>query len=438
MPMLQCGLSLNSAKQNNGSIRPTTAFLQHPPDHPPDMTIPPLSSRGNIRPSTMPQSPSPALQAAHLGAGRQRRLPGNGMQLPPRAAPRMADDPFAARPGPAHPAPPRSVAHPPGDIDLAQVDLGQALACVDLPAAPAKGGGHASISPAVLERMRREVLECMRALSGHAYTEDSSRIPAVGGLVFESTWSTPALRCWQGATQDAEVLVLAFSGTRMDDRKDLLCDFSSQWTRPHRNPFGDHLPALGAVGMGWQDRWHEEARASRAGGRTLRSLLATSAADARDAGRMLSVSVTGHSLGAAVGILAGVDIANFLRHKEIDGQVSTYAFNPPRIAPDGIEGRFQEALELRLGSNPGMRFALRQFVREQDPIQSMPLGMRHPAWSHLQGSRVHRTDLAHAMIATCADRPASRWNPAANHDLSPWKQAIGQGMSASELRALFD
>ncbi|AVS81311.1 lipase [Paracidovorax avenae] len=360
------------------------------------------------------------------------------MHLPTRAAPRLAvHGPLAARPGPAHPPPPRNVAHPPGGIDLAQVDLGRALACVDLPTAPVEGGGHVSISPAALERMRREVLACMRALSGHAYTEDASRIPSVGGLGFESAWSTPALRCWKGATQDAEVLVLAFSGTRMDDRKDLLCDFSSQWTRPHRNPFGDHLPALEAVGMGWQDRWHEEARASRAEGRSLRSLLAASAADARNVGRLLSVSVTGHSLGAAVGILAGVDIANFLRHREIDGQVSTYAFNPPRIAPDGIEGRFKEALELRLGSGPGMRFALRQFVREQDPIQSMPLGMPHPAWSHPQGSRVARMDLAHAVIATCTDRPASRWNPAVNHDLSPWKEAIGRGMSGSELRSLF-
>ncbi|WP_225977918.1 lipase family protein [Paracidovorax avenae] len=129
------------------------------------------------------------------------------------------------------------------------------------------------------------------------------------------------------------------------------------------------------------------------------------------AGRLLSVSVTGHSLGAAVGILAGVDIANFLRHKEIDGQVSTYAFTPPRIAPEGIEGRFQEALELRLASNPGMRFALRQFVRKQDPIQPMPLGMHHPAWSHPQGSRVDRMDLAHAMIATCTDRPPAAGIP---------------------------
>ncbi|AVS70744.1 hypothetical protein C8247_10130 [Paracidovorax avenae] len=262
------------------------------------------------------------------------------MHLPTRAAPRLAvHGPLAARPGPAHPAPPRNVAHPPGGIDLTQVDLGRALACVDLPTAPVEGGGH--------------------------------------------------------------------------------------------------VPALGAVGMGWKDRWHEEARASRAEGRTLRSLLAASAADARNAGRLLSVSVTGHSLGAAVGILAGVDIANFLRHKEIDGQVSTYAFNPPRIAPDGIERRFKEALELRLGSSPGMRFALRQFVREQDPIQSMPLGMRHPAWSHPQGSRVARMDLAHAVIATCTDRPASRWNPAVNHDLSPWKEAIGRDMSGGELRSLF-
>ncbi|MGP3505883.1 XopAP family type III secretion system effector [Paracidovorax citrulli] len=387
----------------------------------------------------MPRSLSPALQAAAPGAGRQRRLPENGIHLPPRAAPRTAaDDLLATRPGPAHPAPPRNVAHPPGGIDLAQVDLGQALACVDLPTVRAEGAsGRASPSPAALERMRREVLECMRALSGHAYTEDPGRIPSVGGLGFEPAWSTPALRCWKGATQEAEVLVLAFSGTRMDDRKDLLCDLSSQWSRPHRNPFGEHLPTLGAVGMGWQDRWHEEARTSRADGRTLRSLLTTSAAEARNTGRMLSISVTGHSLGAAVGILAGVDIANFLRHREIDGQVSTYAFNPPRIAPDGIEGRFQEALELRLGSNPGMRFALRQFVREQDPIQSMPLHMHHPAWPHPQGSRVQRTDLAHGMIATCTDRPASRWNPAVNHDLSPWQEAIGGGMSRSELRSLF-
>ncbi len=346
--------------------------------------------------------------------------------------------PVDARRRPGLPIPPRSAAGPPGGVDIAQVDLARALVCVDLPpAGTADAGRRASISPAALERMRREVLECMRVFCGHTYTEDAGCIPPVAGLDFAPEWSTPALRCWKSATQEAQVLVLAFTGTRMDDRRDLLCDASSQWTRPHRNPFGEHFPSLGPVGTGWQDRWDTEARASRAERRTLRTLLTTSAAEARTAGRVLSVSVTGHSLGAAVGILAGLDIANFLRHKDVDGQVSMYAFNPPRIAAPGIEMRFQEALELRLGGHPGMRFALRQFVREQDPIQSMPLRMSHPGWPQPQGDRMQCTDLAHATITTYTDQPFSRWNPAANHDLEPWKEAIGHGMSPSDLRALF-
>lgn len=334
--------------------------------------------------------------------------------------------------------PARSAARLPGGIDVARVDLGRALVCVDLPPAHAADAGRrASISPAALERMQREVLECMRAFSGHAYTENPGRIPSVAGLGFAPDWSTPALRCWKGATQEAEVLVLAFSGTRMHDRRDLFCDVSSQWTRQHRNPFGDHFPSLGPVGMGWQDRWDTEARASRVEGRTLRALLTASAAEARTTGRMLSVSVTGHSLGAAVGIVAGVDIANLLRHKDVDGQVSIYSFNPPRIAPSGIEMRFKEALELRLGGHAGLRFALRQFVREQDAIQSMPLRMHHPEWPQPQGSRMHCTDLDHATITTCTEPACSRWNPAANHDLEPWREAIVHGMSQSDLRTLF-
>ncbi|WP_415842262.1 XopAP family type III secretion system effector, partial [Paracidovorax anthurii] len=329
-------------------------------------------------------------------------------------------------------------------IDPARVDLGRALVHVDLPARPAGAARlqRGAPAPQSLDRMRREVLECMRACAGHAYTVDPREIPAVGGLAFDEAWSTPSLRCWRGGHPEATALVLAFSGTRMDDRKDLLCDLSSQWSLPHANPLGQDLPSLGTVGMGWQERWRSEARTLRADGFLLAALLSAQAAEARDAGRLLSVSVVGHSLGAVVATLAGADIASFLRRHGAAGQVSAYAFNPPRLGPAGIGDRYREALES--GEAPEMRFALRQLARQGDPIQSMPFNMHHPGWAARAGTTT--TDRAPpadadaergAHLATYTDRLSSPWNPAENHELPPWESSILGDISERELRSLF-
>lgn len=213
-------------------------------------------------------------------------------------------------------------------IDPVRVDLASALRQVDLTpglARPRPGTGN-------LDARRREVLECMRACAGEAYTADLGKVSDVGQLRFAAEMSSPTLKCWESASRhDVQAVVVAFSGTRMEEADDLLCDLKSQMAHPHINPLDRRLPQLGHVGAGWQERWQAEALARRGDGQHMAEILAGYAAAARERRQPLSVSVVGHSLGAVVATLASFDIANFLGTSGAHGKVSTYAFNPPRL-----------------------------------------------------------------------------------------------------------
>ncbi|SBV50877.1 hypothetical protein XBLMG947_1659 [Xanthomonas bromi] len=312
----------------------------------------------------------------------------------------------------------------------------------DLAAAIAQVYGALAQSPGQdpqWEMHCRVVLECMRACAGEAYTADLAAVADIGGLHLDAPMSTPRLKLWEGATDDAIVVVLGFSGTRLD-ANDLLCNMKSQIAQPHVNMLDVRLPTLGNVGAGWQEWWQSEAQLPRTDGAVMKDVLTRYADRARDSGKALSISLTGHSLGAAACTVAGFDIAHFLRADGVSGDVSVYAFNPPRLGQAGIERLYVDTLQ---SEHSALRFTLRQFARALDPIQSTPLFMHHPHWDHDSDADAdaERAGSASgdrfAQFVTSIDQPASRINLADNHELTLWRPYFLSTIQQAELQRIF-
>lgn len=287
-------------------------------------------------------------------------------------------------------------------IDAAQIDLVELIEHIERPD---------DLSPASLDGRRRALLECMRALAGEAYTEDFQRTAPIGQLNLCADRCTPALKLWEAApAEHTAALVLGFSGTRMTDSADLLCDLKGQIPELHGNPLHESLPPLGHVGAGWQERWCDEATKLR-GGERLDGILAKYADAANREGKMLSLSVVGHSLGGVVAALAGFDIATFLRDRGTQGRVSVYSFNPPRLGVKGTAQAYRRILEDERFDKGALGFTLLQFTRELDPIQSLPFFMEHPDWAPPAGSahRSSRRERAYSIALRRRDGSAQSW-----------------------------
>ncbi len=337
---------------------------------------------------------------------------------------------------------PRSVAAnatPSSGARLLQID---AQTC-DLAAAIAQVDGTVAQSPGQDGQWEMHccvVLECMRACASEAYTADLAAVADIGGLHLDAPMSTPRLKLWEGATDEAIVVVLGCSGTRLDAADDVLCDLKSQIARPHVNLLDERLPTLGNVGAGWQEWWQSEAQLPRTDGAVMKDVLTRYADRARGSGKALSISLTGHSLGAAVATVAGFDIAHFLRADGVSGNVSVYAFNPPRLGQAGIETVYMETLKSK---DSALRFALRQFVRALDPVQSTPLFMHHPHWHHDSDAAAAAERAGNgcgdrfAQFVTSIDQAASRINLADNDELTLWRPYFLSKIQPAELRRIF-
>lgn len=380
-------------------------------------------SGANLRPAAAPSethaqsAPASVATPAHGGhagvfAG-LRAAPGRPVRPSPR--PVLA----CATPSPADHVP---------DIDTALVDLAGAIAQVDFESS--RTAGHRP----QLELQRHVVLECMRTCAGEAYTSDLAAVPDIGKLRFDAGRSSPRLKLWEGSSDDVLTVVLGFSGTRMEEVDDLLCDVKSQLSRQHVNMLDERLPTLGQVAVGWQDWWHAEARQPRGAGDGMKEVLARYADIARESGKALSISLSGHSLGAAAATLAGFDIAHFLRATGGNGKVSVYAFNPPRMGPKGIEIQYMNTLK---SEQSPLRFSLRQFTRALDPIQSTPLFMHHPHWNHDAGRGAAGED-GSAQFVTCTAPAANNVNLAVNHDLALWRDYFASNFGKAELQTIFE
>ncbi|MDA8446689.1 XopAP family type III secretion system effector [Paracidovorax valerianellae] len=315
-------------------------------------------------------------------------------------------------------------------IDTKSVDLAEAVWRVDLPHTI---GAARRLRAGATEALQRAVLESMLDFAGQAYTVAPDEVTGRSGMRFAADKSSLATKCWESVEHpNVLAVVLGFAGTRMDDPDDLMCDLKSQIPRAHSNPLSADLPNLGPVGSGWQERWQAEALAPRPNGQCLADLLIQYADMARQSGKTLSISVVGHSLGAAVATLASFDIAHFLDANGACGKVSTYAFNPPRLGTGSVVEQYAAP-----SANGGMAFTLRQFTRALDPIQSVPMFMHHPGWVDSSQPGTHCVE-SNSQVVTYQDRWADRLNLSANHELPRWEPVIASSMRNSDLGKIFN
>ncbi|AUJ11194.1 lipase [Xanthomonas oryzae pv. oryzae] len=317
-------------------------------------------------------------------------------------------------------------------IDAQTCDLASAIAQLD------GAWAQSSRQDEQWEMHCRVVLECMRACAGESYMADLGTVADIGGLHLDVPMSTPRLKLWEGVTDDAIVVVLGFCGTRFDATNDLMCDIKSQIARPHINILDERLPTLGKVGAGWQEWWQSEAQLLRAEGAVMKDVLTHYSTLARDSGKALSMSLTGHSLGAAAATVAGFDIAHFLRAAGVCGKVSVYSFNPPRLGQSGAGELYMNSLRSTYSE---LRFTLRQFTRTLDPVQSTPLFMHHLHWDHDRAAADKRAASISgdrfAQFVTITDQAASTMNLADNHELRLWRNYFLSMIDQAELQRIF-
>ncbi|WP_428848905.1 XopAP family type III secretion system effector [Xanthomonas phaseoli] len=316
-------------------------------------------------------------------------------------------------------------------VDTQVCDLVSAIAQVD----------HASAQPhgqdPQWEMRCRTVLESMRACAGESYKGDPATVADIDGLHLNVPMSTRRLKLWERETDDVIVVVLGFSGTCLDATDDLLCDMKSLIAQVHVNVFDERLPTLGKVGAGWQEWWQSEAQLPRADGTVMKDVLKRYTNRARESGKALSMSLTGHSLGAAAATVAGFDITHFLRAAGAPGKISIYSFNPPRLGPASADKHYMQSLRSKYSE---LRFTLRQFTRALDPIQSVPFFMHHPHWDH-PGAADERAGSTSgdrfAQFITVTDGPASTVNLADNHELTLWRPYFLSKIEPADLQRIF-
>ncbi|WP_429001965.1 XopAP family type III secretion system effector [Xanthomonas euvesicatoria] len=316
-------------------------------------------------------------------------------------------------------------------VDTQACDLVSAIAQVDRASAQPHG------QDPQWEMRCRTVLESMRACAGESYKGDPATVADIDGLHLNVPMSTRRLKLWERETDDVIVAVLGFSGTCLNATDDLLCDMKSQIAQVHVNVFDERLPTLGRVGAGWQEWWQSEAQLPRADGTVMKDVLKRYTNRARESGKALSMSLTGHSLGAAAATLAGFDITHFLRAAGAPGKISIYSFNPPRLGPAGADTHYMQSLR---SNDSELRFTLRQFTRALDPIQSVPFFMHHPHWDH-PGAADERAGSTSgdrfAQFITVTDGPASTVNLADNHELTLWRSYFLSKIEPGDLQRIF-
>lgn len=235
-----------------------------------------------------------------------------------------------------------------------------------------------------------------------------------------------------------QLLLFAFAGTRGANAGDILRDLQSQMPRWHKNPLDNGLPQLGYIGSGWDSRWYYQAA-------KVKGILDWYINDAKNHGKALRVYVVGHSLGAVTATVAGYDIAQYLKGKQLSSHGTfVYSFNAPRLGANGsARTQYQAAL---FGSNcPAegneLCLLLRQFTRNLDAVQSVPLDMAHPVWdvggstcSFNVGDPDRRRSIGYCtQIHTAA---LSYSNPFGNHYLAGWDNQI-RGLPDETVNRMF-
>jgi hypothetical protein len=189
--------------------------------------------------------------------------------------------------------------------------------------------------------------------------------------IFESA-TDPATVTTYFDTSSAIVtrVIIAFRGTvhpsfgsPFSNWTDIGVDVWSQFVKvKHKNPLLDTKSA-GRVGAGWALRWSNIATMRN---NELKRLMEDVVAYSRT--HHMEINIVGHSLGAVVAELAGLDIEEFLHRNTTNYEVNVVAFNPPKLGSVGLVEEYRNRLKQR-----PKQFRISVFTREGDIVDDVPV-----------------------------------------------------------------
>ncbi|MEZ4309283.1 MAG: hypothetical protein R3F14_14700 [Polyangiaceae bacterium] len=314
---------------------------------------------------------------------------------------------------------------------------------------------NAALDTATLGQAR-DGLQCLRRFMRAAYEDNPAQ--SICHLSLQTGYSNAQVKLYTGVDDDQKTrrIVLTFRGSVLD-AGDWILDVKSTATKQHNNPLTNDSLALGGgkAGSGWVDRWVNQAKLPREGGKTLVNRLKELAADAKSKQQKLVTYVTGHSLGAATADVASYDIAEWQKTLAFAQEVVAVPFNPPRFGRELARETYQDALKSSCSAPTSGKLCLTRWAmtRALDGVQSLPPSatpglLDQIVWQQSTtepGRRKMGLDKnAATTLPYCPQfyAPAATKNPVkvagfVNHYSTYWEGDIATKLSDSHLACLF-
>jgi Lipase (class 3) len=288
-------------------------------------------------------------------------------------------------------------------------------------------------------------LQCLTALMQNTYA--STRQANICGVDLESDYSDEYVALYSGVDHGDPAnpvktrrVVLAFTGTHK--ASDWIRNIESQIAVYlfHTNPMTGRY-TTGSISGGWTDRWYNQATQSRYHLKvpvgTVASRMKEHVRLAKGAGEQIVFYVTGHSLGAAVGDVAGYDIASWLSEDTIKQEVVVATFDMPRYGYEGIRGQYQDRLA-NACSEPSASIPVAKPFSTYDQIY-WNTSVAEPNERQVYTGRWPFRQIRTLAYCPQFNAPAITWNPLKavdNHDYKHWTTDVNN-LSSEHLLCMF-
>lgn len=232
-------------------------------------------------------------------------------------------------------------------------------------------------------------------------------------------------------------VIISFAGTRATDIGDILRDIQSQIPKDYENYLGaphnnaQSLKGDERTGAGFDRRWENHAN-------TVQNALQLIETESQQLALLPATTITlvGHSLGAAVAARAAFDL-----NRTIEGQrIVLWSFNSPRIGNSAFADSFTASLK-KCGNLDQGCFMIRKFSRSTDIVHDVPLLLSQTLWNTEQDIDL-RTKLGEASdrdLGYCPQYHAPRaslFELGKNHKLDTWVTDLDE-MPADHLNCMF-
>ncbi|MEM9492992.1 MAG: hypothetical protein AAGC55_27835 [Myxococcota bacterium] len=272
-------------------------------------------------------------------------------------------------------------------------------------------------------------LDCMVTLSRQSFSDPDGRQSApCQGHIYQpnSAYSNNVLASYL-KTDTPNVVRVAFAFRGSASVGDWIRNLQSQIELRRLNAVSE-FPAREAqsgdyanarVGMGWDERWVNQAG-------LMLALLERARADYPD--RHLQIYLTGHSLGGVMATRAALDVS--VSAWQVDTTVRVYAWNPPRLGDDEAAKVMQAAIVPCL-TEASECFEYRQFTRKRDVVHGLPANLsldniRDP-WSHAVWQKKLKPTTGRPLkrdIGYCPHFHAPKVKGVGAHDLDIWREQL--------------